>query len=329
MRVHGKKVWNAVRDRPVTILAANTRIEHSIKPIFAAAQDEESVVAIELAKTESFDPCYSGIGPEELNKLTKEYASEVGDPVYFLHEDHNTYGRGDDPEEEWEKTLEFRDLGIENEYTSFSVDASYLPLQENLEAAKKIARPIVEKGLGLEVEVGEIKGEEEITRVGEALYFVESLKEEGIDPDVLAISNGSVHGHYGEGELPHIHLRRTYDIARAIRKEGVSGIAQHGTTGTPNIILDQFSEHGIKKANVATNFQDIAVENMPESLVEEMEDWKEENDASSVKYAFKEFKDEIADLDQKYVDKIYDATYERAKELIRFFNSQGSAKLVK
>lgn len=329
MRVHGKKVWNAVKDRSITVLAANTRIEHSIKPILEAAQEEDSVVAIELAKTESFDPCYSGIDPEELNRLTKEYADEVGDPVYFLHEDHNTYGRGDDPDEEWEKTLEFRDKGIENEYTSFSVDASYLPLQENLEAAKEIARPIVEKGLGLEVEVGEIKGEEEITKVGEALYFVENLKEEGIEPDLLAISNGSVHGHYGEGELPHIHLRRTYDIARAIQKQGVSGVAQHGTTGTPNIILDQFSEHGIKKANVATNFQDIAYRNMPEGLKEDLEEWKEENDASSVKYGFKEFKDEISSLDQKYVDKIYEETYGRARELFKFFNSDGSAKLVR
>lgn len=331
MRVHGKEVWEAVKDEPITILAANPRSELSIKPILAAAEEEDSVVAIELAKTESFDPCYTGITPAELNKLTKKYANEIGDPVYFLHEDHNTYGRSGATDEEWEKSQEFRDKGMENEYTSFSVDASYLPLEKNLKAAKKLAKPIVEKGYGLEVEVGEIKGETEITRVGEALYFVESLKAEGISPDLLAINNGSVHGHYeyGKGPRSHIHLRRTYDIANTIKSQGVSGIAQHGTTGTPNVILQQLPEHEIKKANVATNFQDIVMENLPENLVKEMEEWVEKNDKSSVKYAFSEYRDEMMDVDEKYKEKIYEETFERARELIRFFNSQGSAEMLR
>lgn len=326
MRVHGKKVWKAVKDEKVTILAANTRSELSIEPILAAVEEEDSVVAIELAKTESFDPCYTGISPENLDELTKKYEEEVGDPVYFLHEDHNTYGRKDDLDEDWDKAVEFRDRGMESGFTSFSVDASYIPLQENIEAAKKLAEPIVEEGYALEAEVGEVKGEEEITRLGEAIYFVESLKQAGIDPILLAISNGSVHGHYGEGQLPHIHLRRTYDIAQAIKSYGVSGVAQHGTTGTPNIILDQLPEHEIKKANVATNFQDIVWEHLPEGLKEDMEEWKEENDKSSVKYGFTEYKEDMMDIDEQYKREIYDATFERTRELIRLFNAEGLAK---
>lgn len=327
MRVHGRKVWETVKDKQVTVLAANTRSELSIKPILAAAENEDAVVAIELAKTESYDPCYTGISPSELNELTKEYADEVGDPVYFLHEDHNTFGKHGATDEEWEKTLEFRDRGMENEYTSFSVDASYLSLEENLEAAKELAKPIVENGYGLEVEVGEIKGEEEITKVGEALYFIESLKDEGIDPNLLAISNGSVHGHYEKGQKAHIHLRRTYDIASAISKHGVSGIAQHGTTGTPNTIMKQFPEHEIKKANVATNFQDIVTKNLPDELIEKMEEWRKEHDESSIKYAFSEYRDEMMDVGGEYREKIFEETFERARKLIRLFNAGGLAKI--
>ncbi len=329
MRIHGKKVWKTVKDKKVTVLAANTRSELSIKPILAAAEEEDAVVAIELAKTESFDPCYSGISPEELNELTKDYANEVGDPDYFLHQDHNTYGRAGATEEEWEKTVKFRDKGMDNGYTSFSVDASYLNLEDNIEAATKLAKPLQENNLAIEVEVGEIKGEEEITKVGEAHYFIESLEENGINPDILAISNGSVHGHYGKSQIPHIHLRRTYDIASAVKSHGISGIAQHGTTGTPNIIIDQFPEHEIKKANVATNFQDIVVDNLPDGLVEDMREWQEEHDKSSIKYAFSKYRDEMREIDEKYRDKIYEETLERARNLIRFFNSQGLAKKFK
>lgn len=326
MRIHGKKVWEAITDEKVTVLAANTRSELSIEPILAAAEEEDSVVAIELAKTESFDPCYTGIFPEELNELTKKYADEVGDPMYFLHEDHNTYGRGDDLDEDMRKAKEFRDEGIENGYTSFSVDASYIPLQENLEAAKKLAEPIVEEGHALEAEVGEVKGEEEITKLGEAVYFIEKLEEADINPNLLAISNGSVHGHYGEGTLPHIHLRRAYDIAQAIKPYGVSGIAQHGTSGTPNIVMDQFPDHEIKKANVATNFQDILWKHLPEGLKEDLEEWKEENDQSSVKYGFSEFRDEMMDVSEETKEEIYDETFERTREIIRLFNAEGLAK---
>ena len=326
MRIHGKKVWQAVKDEPVTVLAANTRTELSIKPILAAAEEEDTVVALELAKSESFDPCYTGIKPSELNELTKEFEKEVGDPLYFLHQDHNTYGRAGATDEEWEKTLEFRDAGMENGYTSFSVDASYLEMENNLEAAKEIAKPLYEEGHAIEVEVGEVKGDEEITTVGESLYFIENLQDAGIYPDLLAISNGSVHGHYGEGELPHLHLRRTYDISKAIQEYGMSGVVQHGTTGAPNIVMDQFPDHEIKKANVATNFLDIFAENMPENLREKMEEWAEENDKSSIKYALTEFRDEIKDIDEEHREKIFEATKDRAREIIRLFNAEGLAK---
>ncbi len=327
MKVQGAEVWDAMADIPATVLAANTRSELSIKPILAAVRDLDSVVAIELAKTESFDPCYTGISPDELAKLVEKYADEVGDPTYFLHEDHNTFGRAGGSEEEKRKTEEFRDIGLENGFTSFSVDASYLPLQQNLEATLEFARPIVEKGMGLEVEVGEIK-EAAISEVGESAYFVQRLTEEGIQPSVLAISNGSKHGHYEEQKWPHIHLRRTYDIARAIKQYGVNGIAQHGTSGTSLQILHQFPEHEIKKANVATNFQDIVVDNLPQNLRQEMEEWAKDHDKSSIKYSFHKYREQMMNIEQEAKERIYQQTYERATEYLRAFNAKGLADQV-
>ncbi|MFP4588579.1 MAG: class II fructose-bisphosphate aldolase [Candidatus Acetothermia bacterium] len=324
MKVNGAEVWRAVGDVPVTVLAANTRSELSIKPILAAVEEQNSVVAIELAKTESFDPCYTGLAPEDLSKLTEKYAEKVGNPTYFLHEDHNTFGRAGGTKEERKTTIEFRNQGLEHGYSSFSIDASYLPLERNLEATLEFARPIVEKGLGLEVEVGEIK-EGNISEVGESAYFVQRLTEEDIQPHILAINNGSKHGHYGEQEWPHIHLRRTYDIARAIGQYGVCGIAQHGTSGTSMEILHQFPEHEIKKANVATNFSDIVYENLPRKLQEEMQQWLKDNGKSSIKYAFQAFKEQMVNVDKSYREKIFDKTYQRTKDYLTAFNASGLA----
>ncbi len=324
MKIEGEKVWEAIKNQQVTVLAANTRSELSFEPIFAAVEELNSVVAIELAKSESFDPGYTGIGPKELSELADKYAQVVGDSMYFLHEDHNTFGKTGGTKEEKAKTEEFRDIGLESGFSSFSVDASYLPLQRNLEATLELARPIVNAGKALEVEVGEIK-KGNISEVGESAYFVQRLQEEGVQTNVLAINNGSKHGHYERGEWPHIHLRRTYDIARAIKQYGVSGIAQHGTSGTTLEILYQFPEHEIKKANVATNFQDIVMNNLPESLKNDINKWMDKS-GKSIKYANKEFKGEIMNIGKEYKEKIYERTYQVTKDFIRAFKAEGLAK---
>lgn len=327
MRLHGKEVWQSIEDEEVTVLAANPRSELSIKPILAAVQDEDSVVALELAKTESFDPCYTGIKPDELSKLADKYADEVGDPDYFLHEDHNTFGRSGASDEERSKTETFRDIGLEHGFTSFSIDASYLPLEENLKATIELCQPIVQGGYALEAEVGEIK-QGSISEVGESAYFAQILAEEDVAPDILAINNGSKHGHYGSGEWPHIHLRRTYDIARAVKEYGVCGIAQHGTSGTSLQILHQFPEHEIKKANVATNFQDIVVKNLPSDLRSEMKQWADDHNKSSIKYSFHNYREEMMNIDKSLKDQIYEQTYERTKEYLQAFNSTGLSEYI-
>lgn len=324
MKVKGKKVWNLLSEKQSTVLAANTRSELSIEPIMAAVEELDSVVAIELAKNECFDPCFTGIKPDELSRLADKYAEKVGDPAYFMHEDHNTFGANGGTAEERKKSEEFRDIGLESGYSSFSVDASYLPLDENIEATLELARPIVDAGHGLEVEVGEIK-EGGISKVGESAYFAQRLTEEGVQPQLLAINNGSKHGHYEQGEWPHINLRRTYDIAREIKRYGFSGIAQHGTSGTDKQVIHQFPEHEIKKANVATEFQDVIMKHLPDSLREELETWSERNN-KAVKYAHKEYREKLMNIDEKYKEKIFQDTFEKAKDFIRAFNAAGLKK---
>lgn len=326
MRIEGKKVWEAIKDQQVTVLAANTRSELSIEPILSAVEEMESVVALELAKSESFEPGYTGISPQELSQLAHKYAQKVGNPCYFLHEDHNTFGKEGGTSDEKDKSKQFRDLGLESDFSSFSVDASYLPLEENIRASIELARPIVEAGKALEVEVGEIK-KGGITEMGEAVYFIQRLEEEGINPELLAINNGSVHGHYQKGEWPHLHLRRTYDIAKVIRMYGVKGIAQHGTSGTALEILYQFPEHEIKKANVATHFQDIVMNNLPSNLKKEIEEWMTKK-GKSIKYANKEFREKIMNIKNEFQEKIFNQTFQTTKDLIRAFKSEGLRKKI-
>jgi len=180
-------------------------------------------------------------------------------------------------------------------------------------------------GAGLEVEVGEIKSagyEGEITTVDEALDFIKGLKDNGIDPDLLAINNGSKHGNYKPGEEVHIDLVRTGEIYEAIRPYGVN-IAQHGITGTPLNIVGNFADYGIRKGNVGTNWQNIAHEGLPADLMKTMRDWAE-GEGKDIKFATKQFFDEINSIPAENAKKIEDDAYKSATEFIKAFRADGT-----
>jgi fructose-bisphosphate aldolase class II len=188
---------------------------------------------------------------------------------------------------------------------------------------------VLDAGAGLEAEVGEIKSTKEggeITTVEEAVEFIEGMEKAGVHADLLATNNGSKHGNYKPGEEVHIELGRTGDIYNAIKKWGVC-IAQHGITGTPLNLVGQFADYGIRKGNVGTNWQNIAHEGLPADLMKAMKEWcqKENKD---VKFATKQFLNDINSIPAANVKKIEDMAYRSAVEFITAFRAKGSATLV-
>jgi len=86
-----------------------------------------------------------------------------------------------------------------------------------------------------------------------------------------------------------------------VKPYGVS-IEQHGITGTPVNLLDQFRFHGIRKGNVGTNWQNVAHACLPEELMERMKKWAQENN-QNIKMATKPFLEEINSIPQKYISR--------------------------
>ncbi len=183
--------------------------------------------------------------------------------------------------------------------------------------------------IGLEVEVGEIKStgqEAEITTVAESVDFIRGLRDNGVYPDLLAINNGSKHGNYLEGEKISIDLERTGEIYNAIKGFDVC-IAQHGVTGTPLHLVGRFADYGIRKANVGTQWQNVAYAGLPEDLMAKMRAWASEN-KKDIKFATKPFKEQIDAMPVKWCQKIADTAYQEAKVFIEAFRAVGTASKV-
>jgi fructose/tagatose bisphosphate aldolase len=249
--VSGRDVYAACKERGCAALAANCRSPLTAVGVLRAAKKLNAVVVLEIAKSEA-GYCLGNF--ENLPAYAVKYSRELGDGVIFaMHVDH--YGiKG---EKDLVKAVAHIPKLAENGWTSVAVDASHLQDYENLCATRDVAMS-APAYLGLEVEVGEIKGAGELSSVEEALFFVGGLNSWGVYPDLLAISNGSLHGTYdaASGQQEGLDLKRTLEIAQAIKPFGVS-IAQHGISGTPLDKVSEFCNYGINKGNVATLFQNI------------------------------------------------------------------------
>ncbi len=322
-------IFRVLRDEKVIIMACNARIKHVIPGIMRAAEELDSVVAFELAKSEGgVDGGYTGQTPEIFFETVVQCAEETKfSKPFFIHGDHTTVK--DTSGEALQSAKEQIEAEIEAGYTSIAIDASFNELDDNIKITSQLAQLILPDDLGLEVEVGEVKraGEEAtITTVEEATAFINGLEENGIHPDLLAINNGSKHGNYLEGEEIFIDLKRTGEISGAISPKGIC-IAQHGITGTPLSVVGQFADYGIRKGNVGTEWQNITHQFMPRDLMDQMKRWAQEN-KKDIKFATRQFKRDIDSIPQKHVKQMEQRAYETASSLIRAFRGENLASLV-
>lgn len=323
-------IVSALHDEKVMVMACNIRIIHAIPGIMKAAQESDAIVGFELAKTEGgLDGGYTGMTPQMYVDTILGYAEEYNfTQPFFIHADHTTVK--DTSEKAVESARQVNVAQLKAGYTSFAIDASFNELEDNIRITTKLAKPLSDLCLGLEVEVGEIKtvGQQgEVTTVEEAHTFIKALKDNGVNPDLLAINNGSKHGNYLPGEEVNIDLKRTGEIFQVIRPYGVC-IAQHGITGTPLHLMGQFTEYGIRKGNVGTLWQNIAHENLPDDLMAEMRQWAKDNN-KNLKEATKVFKAQIDSIPQSYQNAIHEASRQAANEHFQAFRAVGLAGLLK
>jgi len=361
----GSEVYSALKDQSSIILACNTRITIGVLDgIFKAAKKMNSMIIFELAKSEcDLSGGYTGLTPEIFAKNVKEAAERVDWPWFILHGDHLTIKKS---ETDIKIVKDLILSQIKAGYTSFAIDASFLfnidgkntkdQLKENIEVTTEIAHFIKEnsKGMefGLEVEVGEIGKKDEhgmvITTVDEAVTFIQSLNENNVYPNLLAIANGSTHGQIFDNagnpiEQVSIDIPRTINIAKAIDKYNVR-IAQHGITGTPiSLIATEFPKGKVLlKGNVGTYWMLIAwdvLKVFQPDLYKKIWDWVINYEKTDMKhpevfgkfskYAIKQFFDEIYAVDEDTQEALKAIGYSEALKFLKAFNSKNTVNLLK
>jgi fructose-bisphosphate aldolase class II len=367
--IPGSVILQGISGRNAIVMAANVRIATVAQGIFQAAKDTDSAVFMELARSESdLKGGYTGMTPAVFSEKMQAAAREVGFGTWALHADHITIKKGDAAEIDGTKQL--IDAQIAAGYTSFAIDASHLfnfegknlreELDQNIRVTTDLALYIRNrmqgKEFGLEVEVGEIGRKDStglvLTKPEEAVTFIKALNENGVFPNVLAIANGSTHGHTYDAdgnvvEQLSIDIPQTKAIAQALRDNHLNvGIAQHGITGTPRDLINlHFPKGDIIKGNVGTFWQDVVFEVMKvyePALYRSIQDWTLEKYRpanpgkkdrqifdGNCKNAIKEFYKEIYAMDDETNRAIRARAYAESLVFFRAFGAFGSAAAVR
>jgi fructose-bisphosphate aldolase class II len=324
--INGSSVYGLLPETPFIIMGCNTRIRHVVPGIMRAAEELDAIVAFELTATEGgLDGGYTGQTPEQFVKSLVEYAeiSRFSKP-FIIHADHITIK--DSSDQELDAAKELIQAQLAAGYSSFALDASFSPISENIHILSKLVPMLQAHNVGLEVELGEVTPvgrDSSLTTIEDAEEFLSGLASNNITPHLLAIDNGSKSGNYLDGQFVNIDLQRTGEIFETAKKFGVSGLVQHGITGTPLRIVGRLADYGIRKGNIGTLWQNVAHAGLPPELVDEMRDWAREQ-KRDIKYATAVFAERINSIDQDDVKLIAELAYREAKEFITAFHAKGS-----
>lgn len=201
-----------------------------IMGVIKAAEERKSPAILQIAQVRLPYSPLSLIGP-----MMIEAAKNASVPI-AVHFDHGLT---------MDKIEEALDLG----FTSVMIDASHLPLNENIKMVSEVKKLSDDYGAAVEAEVGQLPGNEDGS-LNNIVYYsdpkeVQELYE-STGVDAIALSIGNSHGLYKD--VP----RLNYKILEESRNLVPIPLVLHGGTGISEEGFKTCINLGIRKINIAT-----------------------------------------------------------------------------
>ncbi len=201
---------------------------------------------------------------EAAHRLAEHY-----DVYIALHTDHCQPGKVDSFLRPLiAETARRREAGQGNLFQSHMLDASELPLDQNIALSKELLKLCAENEIILEVEAGVVGGEEDgvdhsdqpadklYTTPEDMLAVYEALN--GLGRYMFAATFGNVHGHYKPGSVklrPDILKQGQEAVIAKYGQEAEFDLVFHGGSGTPEDQLRETLDYGVVKMNIDTDTQ--------------------------------------------------------------------------
>ena len=237
MLVNGKKMLNEARERKSVVYHFNINNLEWAKTILEEC--DKLKVPVILGASEGAIKYMGGyhVVVDMVKALIRDL--QIKTPV-CLHLDHGS-------------SFDSCKLAVDAGFTSVMIDASKLPLEDNIRETKRVVDYAHPFNATVEAEIGHVGGMEDdvkssilLADYDECIKFV---NETGIDS--LAPAIGTVHGIY-KGEL-----NIDYELISKLYNSLSVPLVMHGGSGLDHSILKKAILSGISKINVNSDIQDV------------------------------------------------------------------------
>ncbi|WP_457639548.1 class II fructose-bisphosphate aldolase [Persephonella sp.] len=285
----------------------------------------------------------------------------------FIQGDHfqfNAKKYQEDPEKELQSIKDLTEEAVKAGFYNIDIDPSTLvdyskpTLREqqyhNYICTAKMTqfiRQIEPEGVTVSVgaEIGHIGGKNSTVEEFEAFMegYLENLPEGMAGISKMSVQTGTEHGGVPlpDGTIAQVKLDFNVlrDIGKVAReKYGLGGTVQHGASTLPDELFDKFPENNCCEIHLATGFQNIMYDLIPEEFRKQIYSWLKENLKNEWKEGWTEeqfiyktrkkgfgpFKYQWWTLDSQYKEKILDALYNKFEFLFEKLNVFNTKDLV-
>ena len=224
--------------------------------VVAALRDTDNFGLITVARPE-----WIKFGAQSIRAIYEEYQRVKDERFTRLHLDHVPVIDEDNLRVDYEAVIQ---EAIQLGYGSVMVDGSRLPLEENIQATRKITRMAHAAGIPVEGELGAVLGHEagplppyeELFAGGEGFTAPEDAKRfvDETNVDWLSVAVGSVHGAIS-GVMRHskkVAARLNLEHLERINREVRLPLVLHGGSGIQKQYIREAIRRGIAKINIGT-----------------------------------------------------------------------------
>lgn len=254
-----REIIQKARELAIGLPAFNIAHLPMVEPVIRAVRDQDSFALIEVARVEWMK--FGARGPAAV----MEEFHRHDDPLHVrIHLDHVPVVDEDGMKVDYIPIME---EALSLGYQSVMIDASRLPLEENIRATRGVADLAHGAGVPVEAELGAVLGHEagplppyeELFRTGKGFTRPEEasrfVRESGCD--WLSVAIGNVHGAVGEATKGRKKVEARLSLDHLERLSGVTGVplVLHGGSGIRQEDMLASMRRGIAKINVGTEIR--------------------------------------------------------------------------
>lgn len=258
MLVNMNQMLEIAKEKHFAVGAFNISESNLVRTVIEAAEENDA-------------PAIIAVHPTELAYCKDDFMKYVvarasNSPVPFvIHMDH-----GD--------SIDSIMRAVHDGFTSVMIDASHLPLHENIAKTAEVVKYCHMVGVSVEGELGTIGDTGTSIEGGmtEVLYTdpedaKKFVAETGVD--TLAVAIGTCHGLYPKGVTPKLRM----DVLESIKAVVDIPLVLHGGSGNPDSEVAEAVKIGIQKVNISSDYKSAFFTKAREILSKEGSGWDPNN----------------------------------------------------